>query len=154
MGSTSRVRIHSQCRSPYRHPVTNSQNFSSPTKSNKLCRASKHPYWLGLYLSLKYSLADGKNLRRNDCILYHLSNQVWTLRANIIRGPTFRRHILSECVRPVHQLVFRIYYPLMTLSVVNPSIRMSWIINNWEKEWSDGAVDTIKELVSFVSFFF
>lgn len=33
-------------------------------------------------------------------------------------------------------------------SVVNPSIRMTWIMNNWEKEWSEHAVETVKGLVS------
>ena len=27
---------------------------------------------------------------------------------------------------------------------------MMWIMNNWDKEWSDNAVATIKELVGFV----
>ena len=53
----------------------------------------------------------------------------------------------------VHQLVFEFTTPSNNFSVVNPSIRMSWIINNWEEEWSDKAANTIKELVSIVSEF-
>lgn len=33
-------------------------------------------------------------------------------------------------------------------SVVNPSIRMTWIMKNWEQEWIDGAVKILQDLVS------
>jgi hypothetical protein len=37
------------------------------------------------------------------------------------------------------------------ISVINPSIRMTWVMNNWEKEWVDNSVNMIKELVSLES---
>lgn len=114
MGSAPRVRIHPQRKSLHIHPVTNSHSFSSPTASNKLCPAIKLPCSLGLSPSSKYSLADGKHSRRNDSILNHLFNQGWTKHASIIRGQISRRPTLSECVRPVHQLVLRVYRPLIT----------------------------------------
>jgi hypothetical protein len=44
-------------------------------------------------------------------------------------------------------------FPLIeNFSVVNPSIRMTWIMNNWEKEWSDKAVGIIQGLVNIVLF--
>jgi hypothetical protein len=54
----------------------------------------------------------------------------------------------------VYQSVFRVL-PLIDnyFSVINPSTRMSWIMNNWGKEWSDNAVKIVQELVSIVSDF-
>ena len=51
----------------------------------------------------------------------------------------------------IHQPVLRLL-PLNVnyFSVLNPSIRMSWILKNWEKEWSDNAVNIIQELVSIL----
>ena len=151
MGSTPRICLHPQCKSLYIHPIINSPSFSSPTAYNRLCPASKLPCLPGLSPYLKYLLVVGNDSRRNERILRHLSNQGWILHANITRGQTCQRHILSECVRP--SVGSSSSTPTDNLSVVNPSIRMSWIMTNWEKEWSDNAVDTIKELVSFISEF-
>jgi len=42
-------------------------------------------------------------------------------------------------------------FPLTdNFSVVNPSVRMTWIMNNWEKEWSDNAIKIIQDLVSVI----
>ena len=151
MGSTPRICLHPQCKSLYIHPIINSPSVSSPTTYSRLCPASKLPCLLGLSPYLKYLLAVGKGSRRNERILRHLSNQGWILHANITWGQTSQRHILLECVRP--SVGSSSSTPTDNLSVVNPSIRMSWIMTNWEKEWSDNTVNTIKELVSFISEF-
>src|SRR5271154_3186957 len=57
---------------------------------------------------------------------------------------------LSECVRSSHPV--RVFPLIENFSVVNPSIRMTWIMNNWEKEWSDKAVGIIQGLVNIVWF--
>lgn len=34
--------------------------------------------------------------------------------------------------------------------VINPTVRLSWIVNNWEEEWRNKAIDQIKTLVSLI----
>jgi hypothetical protein len=82
--------------------------------------------------------------------LHALLIQGLSQQANIIQGQTSQRPTLSECVRSSHPV--RVFPLIENFSVVNPSIRMTWIMNNWEKEWSDKAVGIIQGLVSIVWF--
>lgn len=62
-----------------------------------------------------------------------------------------RAYIIGMC-----KYITRLFesYPLIYsyFSVVNPSVRMSWIMNNWEKKWRDNAVDIVQKLVSILTF--
>jgi hypothetical protein len=58
-----------------------------------------------------------------------------------------KAYIIAMCTSPK---LFLSLSPTDNISVINPSIRMSWIVNNWEKKWMDNAVNLIKELVSFI----
>lgn len=51
----------------------------------------------------------------------------------------------------VYVLLFSSLLRTDNISVINPSIRMTWIMNNWEKKWVDNSVNIIKELVSIES---
>ena len=41
----------------------------------------------------------------------------------------------------------------MMCQVINPSVRMSWITNNWEDDWAKKATSMMKTLVSEISDF-
>jgi len=115
-GKYSRVRLHSQCRSPYRHPVTNSQNFSSPQSPTSYV-GEQTPLLAGVIPVFEIFISGWEKLKKKRLHLVPFIQPVG-LCVQILSGPTFRRHIFSECVRPVHQLVFE-FTPIMTLSVVN-----------------------------------
>ena len=82
--------------------------------------------------------------------MHALLIQGLTQQINIIQGQTSRRPTLLECVCSSH--LVRVFPLIENFSVVNPLIRMTWIMNNWEKEWSDKAVSIIQGLVSIVWF--
>jgi hypothetical protein len=42
----------------------------------------------------------------------------------------------------------------MTLVVINPAIRMSWILKHWDNEFIENAATTIKELASLFLCFY
>jgi hypothetical protein len=58
-----------------------------------------------------------------------------------------RAYVVGMCTSINQNQVFSL---TDNFSVVNPSIRMSWIMNNWEEAWQKKAVDMIRELVSIV----
>lgn len=52
---------------------------------------------------------------------------------------------VSDFRNTKHAIV--IGHHVKTSLVINPSVRLSWITNNWEEKWKDIAVNQIKTVV-------
>jgi hypothetical protein len=102
---------------------------------------------------LKFLWLGGRTSPKKSHIWLHSFSAAWIVPMNITADWTSLMPMLWPCVCIFFSYVqctqaTYCWMILCQLEVINPSVRMSWITNNWEDHWTSKAARMIKALVS------
>ena len=148
VGGSPRVCLHSQCQSLHLHPVIILTLILVPPQSptsyvwqanSPTCRGYSN-LW-----NIHDQMGNPKEQTSASCTLYSTRAQ---LSRQILFEDGLHKGLHHQNVYVYH--LVRVFPLANNFSVVNPSVQMSWIMHNWQKEWYDDAVNIIQGLVSIV----